>query len=228
MKKLIGVLAFIVFIAGCGGGGAEKYYSLAEGNKWEYETILYSKTMLGDSLISKSYDTTTSSTEVVGKTTMEDGTEVWELKTQTDTITASSYVYEGEDTLKWFATKQDTVPNYWEPVDLSVGTKWTVTRSFNLDDTTVITYDIIYEVESEEDVSVPAGDFSCLKVKGTASYEYEYMGNTTTGTIEEYQWKAKGVGVVKTKYTQTITTQTAVGEMTVTTETESNLTSKNF
>jgi hypothetical protein len=184
MKKALLIVTAVVVVFGFMGldcfSKSVDYFPVGEGMKWTFQTAYYDSTYyeMGDSsVVSDSTHDYTS--ECIGETTLDDGTEVWEFTTDGGT----SYMAIGDEYVDFYTDKADTEPAYSMPKDLAVGSTW----SMDLTDTTSIDY----EVTGTEDVTVPAAAYTgCLKVEITNPE----VPNTV---MENAQWWDAGEGVVK-------------------------------
>jgi len=111
-----------------------------------------------------------------------------------------NFEYETDNGTTTMESQSDTVSTYSDPhseydIPLTVGKTWSTTTNKTVVETSKNRYDggewdqnedtynetstINYEVVSEEDISVPAGDFSCLKIKSQenedSEIEYSYL-----------------------------------------------------
>ncbi|MBD3286423.1 hypothetical protein GF359_07670 [candidate division WOR-3 bacterium] len=208
MKKAlmaVMVVALAIGFVGCDiiGGAKSPYYPLAEGNTWDYDVSM--TTTVDDSVTLDSSWTT--KTEVVGKTELDDGTKVWEVKNED----ATSFVEVDKDWVYTYETKADTTEWYKWPNEPKVGDTWDMV--IQIDDTTSST--TTYEVVEE---GVEANTYAdCLKVQVTPE------GTDMFDEYENFMYWAKDVGNVKTTCKTVIKTVILDDTMTTTTETESNL-----
>ncbi len=200
MKKILIVVSFVALlgIIGCGGSATSSsspYFPLASGNKWSYKTTGKTETYMNDSLISETDISKTTEYEITQKTTLSNGTDVWEQKSVTtvDTTTteAYSYIYVG-DSIEVYFNKDDSTAATKIPKDPKQGDKW----FYTINDSTKT----VYEVVGTEDVTVEEGSYTgCLKIKVST----EINGTAQEG-IEQYLYWAKNVGQVKTTYNATM------------------------
>lgn len=213
MKKALLIVTAVVVVFGFMGLDCFKksvdYFPVGEGMKWNFQTTYYDSThwVVADTFVVHADSVHTYTTECVGETTLDDGTEVWEFTTDGE----SSYMAIGDEFVDFYNDKADTTPAYSIPKDLAVGSTW----SMDLTDTTSVDY----EVTETEDVSVPAGDYTgCLKVKIT----YPEIPFTVK---EDWSWWDAGEGKVKSwgtsEMTLDIVTDTSITYMEYTTELQS-------
>ena len=193
VKKLLIISVVMLMAWSCTPTKSEDYAPFAEGNEWTYKIITNDTTE------------TTSIRKVESAVTIGDIGDGWKVKATTDTISAYIYVYKGSDTLFNYVDENGDTLIYWEPLDLSNGTKWEVKNPYNDLATT-------YEVVGEEDVTVEAGTFAgAKKIKATYTTESITGSIKLTTDYEGYTYKAKGVGVVKGENTVTVIMEDTTG-----------------
>jgi hypothetical protein len=88
-------------------------------------------------------------------------------------------------------------PNYIIRYPIKIGTSWEVkARSKLLNNAPGILKKTIEAID--DTVTVPAGTFkNCLRIKGEGVIRKEELGNEIIVNIEEYEWYAPGVGLIK-------------------------------
>ena len=171
---------FVVLAHGCtqpasNGGEGSRYFPDDQGNTWEYINS----------------DGTSTITTVDGVRILPGDIIVQLFKTSdydsggTETGTSEAY-YRVTDS----AVYDHGTPTYpldpgalWLEFPLTVGKSWTVIDG--------PLYDYIANVMASEDLTVPAGTFSCYKVK------YTWRDNGTELSSRTY-WYGDGAGIVKT------------------------------
>ncbi len=176
MKKLLVFVPIALLIIGCG-GGEKNYYPLTEGNTWNYRTI--TNVTMPDTAFS---DTSSMTTEITVKTTLNNGTEVYEQIATTDGGKDTSYVQETDDYILSYEDKADTEPDTMVALPLEEGKTWTV---FNDS-----TYTQTGKAIGKESVTVPAGTYDdCWKIA------YIYADSAFSET--SFVYLAPDIGMVK-------------------------------
>jgi len=206
LKKLWLALAFMIsillalLIVGCGGddddngngnGGsysASDYFPLAVGWSWTYQD-------------SGTYSIDTSSTEIVA--IVEIGEQQYYAMTDDDGDTSYFLIQGG--TVYAYDTEIDS--NYLIiPATFGIGDSWI---GMNMDSTDTAEMTITHswmtqetEVQTTEDITVPAGSFSCLKILSTIEWGYQVSMNdsvlySSSETETSYVWVSKNVGSIK-------------------------------
>jgi hypothetical protein len=158
VKKLLLLIPIIVLIIGCGGDDVTNYFPLTVGNEWNYDMTM---TMTDP-------DTTTTETgtvelEITAETTLDNGTEVFEMimiMTEITTFADTSYIEETEDYLLQYSNKAATVPNdTMLALPLETGKTWADC-----------------EVMGKKDITVPAETFKdCWEIRGIDNSDTMYM-----------------------------------------------------
>jgi len=181
MKKLLVLVPIMFLVIGCG-GGEKNYYPLTEGNTWDYRTIT---TVTIDT--TTTVDTGSVNVEITVKTTLDNGTEVYEQVSTIDTLKDTSYVQKTDDYLLSYSDKADTVPDTTATLPIEEGNTWTVTSDTNYTETG--------KVLGKESVTVPAGSYDdCWKIA------YISDGETT------FVYLAPDIGMVKVHQAMVIDT----------------------
>lgn len=176
MKKLLVFVPIALLIIGCG-GGEKNYYPLTEGNTWNYRTI--TTMTIGDSTSS---DTSSMTTEITVKTTLNNGTEVYEQIMTMEGSTDTSYVQETDDYILSYEDKADTEPDTMVALPLEEGKTWTVLADS--------TYTETGKAIGKESVTVPAGTYDdCWKIA------YIYADSAFSET--SFVYLAPDIGMVK-------------------------------
>jgi len=205
-KALMAVMAVALLIGftGCSiFGGAVDYYPAEEGKIATSTVVTHDSTWMAFDSSSVVNDSTWDITsECMGKTTLEDETEVWEFMNQDDMYSYMGFDKDG-DKVNFYSDKTDSAFVTVWPYTLEVGTTWTIN-------------DVDYEVVAEEDVTVPAGTYTgALKVSMTPPA-------VENVTYEGFMWMDKKHGTVKTWFiTVTDMTDVMYMEMESTTELQS-------
>lgn len=200
MKKLLvpAIVMVGLIMAGCPKGGPADFSPLAVGDKWEYDFMQISSLSIYIPDTTTTVDTIMGSqkSEVIGNDALDSGESVFVVVNTSvrDTLTRvdTSYARKSADSLYIYNSKSDSVADYVEPLDLTVGTIWVQ----KLDTLTAITY----KVESDTaDISVPFGGYSnCLMISVTTTPAPQYSTMTTL------QFRAADVGMVKTTTDATV------------------------
>lgn len=186
-KALLAVLAvaLVIGFAGCDifKPGVD-YFRVKEGAIAKYETTVIKHDSTYDAAEDKwnvTEDTTVTKTdtECVGETELDDGTVVWEFKT--DTFYSYMAFDKDNDEVDFYNTKADTEPYYSIPYALD---NWTQPYD---------TVDVItYEAETTEDVTIGEETYKDAdKIKVTYP---EIEGMTYLGA---YDWWDKDYGKIK-------------------------------
>ncbi|MGQ9817859.1 MAG: TapB family protein [bacterium] len=185
MKKLLVYVPIALLIIGCG-GGEKNYFPLTEGNTWNYRTI--STTTIGDSTLS---DTGTVKMEITAKTTLNNGTEVYEQILTIDQSGDTSYMQETDDYLLSYDDKADTKPDTILAFPLEEGKTWTVSKDSLYTETS--------KAMGKESVTVPAGTYDdCWKIADILS---DSASSETT-----FYYLAPDVGLIKLFWSMTVDT----------------------
>ncbi|MBN2380228.1 hypothetical protein JXM67_10565 [candidate division WOR-3 bacterium] len=212
MKKALMVVMAVALVIGFAGcdifGGAVDYYPAKEGNIATSTVVTHDSTWMAFDSSSVVNDSTWDNTsECMGKTTLEDETEVWEFKNQDGAYSYMGFDKDG-DKVNFYSDKTDSAFITVWPYTLELGTKWTLGEG---------DYAVNYEVVEENvEVTVPAGTYSkTLKVSMTP----KAVENVT---YEGYMWMDKKHGTVKVWFkTVTDITDVMYMEMESTTELKS-------
>ena len=194
MKNLILLVILSFFIVRCGPVGTS-YFPLDVGNKWNHTiTATYTDTTATPDSVWA--DTGTRTVEIIGETTLDNGTKVLEavitevLKVLNDTITYTDTLYYQEtgDYLRYYYDKSDE-DYYYTELDLPIeeGKTWTAYTSFFGVEMALVL--------GKEDVTVPAGDYNdCWKIG--------YIFHNRDGYDTTYVYYAEGVGMLKRSQTR--------------------------
>ncbi|MGQ9465465.1 MAG: TapB family protein [bacterium] len=176
MKKLLVFVPIALLIIGCG-GGEKDYFPLTEGNTWNYRAI--ATTTIGDSTFS---DTGTVKMEITAKTTLNNGTEVYEQIFTMVQERDTSYLQETDDYLLSYDDKADTKPDTLIAFPLEEGKTWTVSKDSSYTETA--------KAMGKESVTVPAGTYDdCWKI--------EYISTSSTSSETLFVYLAPDVGLIK-------------------------------
>ncbi len=176
MKKLLVFVPIALLIIGCG-GGEKNYYPLTEGNTWNYRTI--TNVTMPDTTIS---DTGSVKTEITVKTTLNNGTEVYEQIMTMDGTADTSYVQDTDDYILSYEDKADTEPDTMVALPLEEGKTWTVLKDSAYTETG--------KAIGKESVTVPAGTYDdCWKIA------YIYADSAFSET--SFVYLAPDIGMVK-------------------------------
>lgn len=202
MKKLI-VLAAVaaLFIVGC--GKKADYYPLTVGNTWEYTTT--STTTHTDTLFNDTTITSTSSSEITGEATLDNGDAAFVMVSTPGNDT--SYVVEKDNCVLGFASLDDTEGDTMLVTPVEEGTTWIA-----YSDTTGSVRVTIQEKVSG--ITVPAGTYDDVW-KGMAISTFGAYVDTS------YGWMAPNVGDIKRENTMVMVILNDTMTTTTTTELES-------
>ncbi len=177
-------LAAFAALLGCskeeGGGGEEvehDYFPLALGNSWTFS--VYSVDTAGA-------ETTYTQTQTIDHVTTYDSLDWFVMLTPTSDTTYDSAYYRKDDYFVYVTYFLEGIPLELmvSPVDPEVGATWSCS-----DTAAFFVVEASGEVECQEDVTVPAGTFSCFR-------ELLVVESSVYGaTIRT--WLADGVGPVR-------------------------------
>lgn len=134
---------------------------------------------IGDSTIA---DTGSVKTEITAKTTLNNGTEVYEQVMTMDTLSETSYIQETDDYILAYTDKAVTKPDTILALPLEEGKTWTVCKDS--------AYTIKGKAIGKESVTVPAGTYDdCWKI--ATIYASSNFSDTS------YIYLAPDVGLIK-------------------------------
>ncbi len=191
MKRLgYTLMVMLLFIIGCtkeeNKGENEGYNPLAVGNEWTYQKDEGTQLLMNTSQVKM---------KVVEKIQVgnEEG---YKLEVVEDGDTNYIYaVMEGEN-LVWYEDEEGEEPIYEEPEDLEIGERWNSRVTINAQGNKLEVIDTCY-AEGEEEVTVPAGTFTALKIVCKSSTEIGDTLNLWKVNEEKILYKVKGIGEIK-------------------------------
>ncbi|MBN2380079.1 hypothetical protein JXM67_09795 [candidate division WOR-3 bacterium] len=200
MKKIILVattLLMVIGITGCGDKPKElvagvQYFPAGEGYTWEYRVISKDTTWTAPNIVVVVADTSYY-TVTCSESEMNDGTPAWEFKEVGDDGTSYVYVWIGDTEIEIYDSKSDTEPETM-PAEIKVNISWDQAEYVEVGDLGSGTTVAAYTVESDEEVTVPAGTFTALKATAKSSVS---VGGTVNVDAEFSEWYDADAGLVK-------------------------------
>jgi len=181
MKKLLVLVPVVLFLVGCG-GGEKDYFPITVGSVWNYQST---STVTAPDTTITIVDTT--KVEVLGETTLNNGTKVFEVVAGGGQYADTSYYEKTDDYIFVYEDKASTTPDTALALPLEEGKSWNVHKDTSYTET--------MQIIKKESVTVPAGTYDdCWKA----------MAIYTDGTFSDtaYVWLAPEVGQVKMTYTE--------------------------
>ncbi len=191
MKKLAAMFVVVALlgVAGCGkteggggGGGSSTTFNnplpLSVGNWWAYVESDSTR----DTLFIRGTTNMNGKEVFVGVSMPEGDTSYFYLE--------NGYIHEIHD-----IENVGMVDMKFLKVPLSVGDQWSVYASSD----TSWSFTMTAEADGTEDIHVPAGDFSTIRVVYTTITTMTFNGQTYADTTYDYAYYADNVGVVKSR-----------------------------
>ncbi len=155
MKKLFVIVFIFLLLVVCKDkdeqNGEQGYYPIAEGNCWDYLLYLFAY----DTVL---VDTGKGGIEITAKTTLDNGTEVYEELTRNKYQNVLCiYLQKTDSCILGYDSKADTIPDTILVLPIEEGKVWTVVN----DSDSIVTG----KVFGRSNVKVPAGSFNdCWRV----------------------------------------------------------------